>query len=607
MLPLACTPTPPKSGAIIAALGEISGLAVLLIAGLAACQTEAPRTAPAAQPDLAQTAPADRQSTRALASAAQLEAAEAAVAAGDWAAAERILDRVDVGSLGDSGRNRFHQATLASALGLDDLEGAEAAWRALERDLRGRPAPEPALKLLSALRQRQGRIAEAVATLAQTAAPEHRRQALNDRLWQLTAAASPERALALSKQGPAAAIWALRSAMEQSFSTGEKADRLAQWLNRHPRHRFAAALPEPLARLRNRPPPIGRVGLFVPLNGPLAAAGRTVRDGFISAYLRDSASVKPDVRIYDTAGEPMANLLEASRSAGVQFIVGPLRKPALDSLVALNPQLPMLALNYPGAAADDPVCAGAAPGHLRTAGGFAALGLAIEDEAARIADRLRADGRERVLVIRNARSWAIRGTSELARSWPHHLEQHAFGSIRTMTESVGEALKASDSQARHDQLTEVLGVPLEFLPRARQDIDAIVAFVDHLQALALAPALKFHLAEPLPVYASSQSVRGAGRLRDLEGFQVAELPFRLRSGALHQAFTQAFEQADANLTALFALGIDAYRLLDHWSLIRVGEPLQGATGALRLEDDGCIRRTLGWAVVEGGALHAAER
>ena len=512
-------------------------LALCLSAALAACQTEAPKMDPAAEPERRQEAAADPQSAGAAAALEKLRAAEASV----------------------------------SAL------------------------------------QRQGRIADAVAALAGIAAPEHRRQALNDRLWRLTAEASPERAAALAQQGPAAEIWVLRTAMAQSFSVAEKAGCLDDWLVRHPGHRFAAVLPEPLARLRHRPPAARRVGLFIPLNGALAAAGRAVRDGFISAYLEDSAAVKPEVRIYDTAAEPMPALLQASRSAGIEFIVGPLSKPALESLIDLNPGNPMLALNYPGTPTDDGACVGEAAARLKAHGGFAALGLAIEDEAALIAERLQADGQERVLVIRNARSWAIRGTSQLARSWPHHLEQHTFGDIKTMTESVGEALQVAASQARHDQLAEALGIPLEFLPRARQDIDGIVAFVDHLQALALAPALEFHFAADLPVYASSQSVRGAGRLGELEGFQVAELPFQLHRGPLHQAFTQAFDPIDANLTALFALGIDAYRLFDHWHLLSSSDPLPGATGTLRLDDDGCIRRTLGWALVQGGHLNPGQR
>lgn len=512
-------------------------------AALAACQTDAPQTAPAAPPDHRQEAPADPQSARAAAALEKLRAAEAS----------------------------------ASAL------------------------------------QRQGRIADAVAALASIAAPEQRRQAINDRLWRLTAEASPARAAALAKQGPAAEIWALRSAMAQSFSAAEKAERLDDWLSRHPRHNLATPLPEPLVRLRHRPPPARRVGLFIPLNGALAAAGKAVRDGFISAYLQDSTAVKPEVRIYDTAAEPMAALLQASRTAGIEFIVGPLSKTALESLIGLNPRVPVLALNYPRTPMDGypqapmhgGICVGEAEAHLKAGQDFAAFGLAIEDEAALIAERLQADGRERVMVIRNDRNWAIRGTSQLTSSWPHHLEQHAFGNIRTMTESVGEALQVAASQARHDQLAQALGTSLEFLPRARQDIDGIVAFVDHLQARALAPALKFHFAEELPVYASSQSVRGAGRLGDLEGFQVAELPFRLYLGPLHRAFSEAFASHDANLTDLFALGIDAYRLFDHWSLLSAGDPLRGATGTLRLGDDGCIRRTLGWAVVQGGALSVA--
>ena len=523
------------------------------------------------------------------------------MAALEWAAAQRHLAQVDVGSLSRPARNRFHQAELAAALGLDDLRRADAAWRSLARGLEGHQRDESVLLLLSELRQRQGRIAEAVTALASIEAPQHRLHALNNRLWRLTATASQQQAAAWAKQGPAAETWALRTAIEQSFSATEKAERLEDWLSHHPQHRFTTALPEPLVRLRHRPPPARRVGLFIPLNGPLAPAGKTVRNGFVSAYLQDSAAVKPEVRIYDTASEPMPALLQASRATGIQFIVGPLSKSALESLIELQPRIPVLALNYPQTPTDGSACGAEARTRL-DAGGFAALGLAIEDEAALIAERLQADGLERVLVIRNGQPWAIRGTSQLARSWPHHLEQHAFGNIKTMTESVGEALQVAASQARHDQLAEALGTPLEFLPRARRDIDGIVAFVDHLQALALAPALKFHLAEELPVYASSQSVRGAGQLGDLEGFEVAELPFRLHPGPLHRAFSEAFDPHDANLTALFALGIDAYRLFDHWSLLSTSDPLRGATGTLRLGEDGCIRRTLGWAVVERGAL-----
>ena len=547
---------------------------MLLSAGLAACQTEAPKTAPVAAPDHRQEAPADPQSAR---EAAALEQLQAAV------------------------------AELADALKLGDLARADAAWGSLAAHLAGRQPDASILQLLSELRQRQGRTPEAVAALAAIAAPKHRLQALNDQLWRLTAEAAPEQAAAWAKQGPAAAVWALRAAISGGFSTAEKADRLDDWLIRHPRHRFAAALPEPLARLRQRPPPTRRVGLFIPLNGALVAAGKAVRDGFISAYLQDSAAVKPEVRLYDTAAGSMATLLQASRSAGIEFIVGPLSKPALESLIGLNPRTPVLALNYPNAPLQGGACIGAAAARLGDEAGFAAVGLAIEDEAALIVQRLQADGRERVLVIRNARSWAIRGASQLERSWPDHLEQHGFGDIKTLTESVGEALQTAASQARHDKLAEVLGAPIEFLPRARQDIDGIVAFVDHLQARALAPALKFHFAEELPVYASSQSVRGAGRLGELEGFQVAELPFRLHQGPLHQAFTEAFEPQDANLADLFALGIDAYRLFDHWRLLNTGEPLRGATGTLSLGDDGCIRRTLGWAQVQGGALSARPR
>ncbi|MYK29138.1 MAG: hypothetical protein F4048_10795, partial [Gammaproteobacteria bacterium] len=216
-------------------------LALLLTAGLAACQTQAPQTEPAAEPAHRPAAPADPQSSRAAAALEQLRAAEASVAALEWAAAQRLLAQVDVGALSHPARNRFHQAELATALGHDDLQRADAAWRSLAQGLEGHQRDESVLLLLGELRQRQGRTAEAVAALASIEAPEHRLQALNNQLWRLTAAASQQQAAAWAKQGPEAEIWALRTAITESFSTTEKAERLDDWLSHHPRHSFTTA------------------------------------------------------------------------------------------------------------------------------------------------------------------------------------------------------------------------------------------------------------------------------------------------------------------------------------------------------------------------------
>ena len=431
------------------------------------------------------------------------------------------------------------------------------------------------------------------------------RQALNNRLWRMTGKVSPAQAAAFAQADWLAATWSLRAAMNEAFSVFEKAERLDVWLRRWPGHALADPLPDALAQLQQLPPPPPRIGLFLPLSGALAPAGKALRDGFFSAYLHDSATTKPQVRLYDTAGEAMPALYRRSRAEGVAFIVGPLDRPALESLRRMDPQVSVLGLNYlpdepkperNGNAEPEPGQPAEAPVSFRT------FGLAIEDEAATIDRRLLADGRKRILVIRNSEEWAVRGATALAESWPRHLEHQTFAAISEITDAVGEALQAAASQARHEALEQLLRTRLEFLPRARADIDGVVAFVDHLEAPAIAPAIKFHLAEELPVYSGSQSVRQALKFTDMENFRIVEMPFRLCDSPFKKFLDQGFDLGSGNSASLFALGIDAYRLFDHWRLLPGLESLRGATGLLAVGDDGRIRRSLSWGMVVDGQL-----
>lgn len=512
---------------------------------------------------------------------------------------------------------------LAAACGLVALLGCEStgpqsarsqAAQAAARAQTGQQAQEAA-QAHGQLRQAQAHIAagawqeglaalQAPALLGQLSQAKISRD-FTDRLWRLTGAvpAALSKSLAALKANEngdrtlgekrLAAIWALRAAMNQALSTSDQAMRFQAWRGQWPAHPFADRPPDALLRLAQRPPPPRRVALFAPLSGPLAQAGHAVRDGFISAYLQDPAATKAEVLFYDTAAAEIATLLAHSREEGVAFIVGPLARSNVQSLLDLQPSVPVLGLNYP---------------ETEVGASARALGLAIEDDAATIAQRLLNEGHQRVLVVRNAEHWAVRGATALADAWPHHLEQQTFADIKALPESVGLAVRVAASEQRHAQMERLLDAELQFVPRARTDLDAIVAFVDHLQARALASALQFHFVAHLPIYASSQSTRNrqgdgnAARVGDLEGFRIVQLPFDLDGEPQREALGQAFRPRTGSQTALFALGLDAYRLFDHWPLLAAGAILQGATGMLHVRADGRVGRTLAWAEVANGQL-----
>lgn len=437
-----------------------------------------------------------------------------------------------------------------------------------------------------------------IAAASQLTLSSPQRQLLHNALWaHLSRVGSAEaRVYAESGSNDARGWWRLAHELRTSTTLAAHNRRLRAWQQAHPDHPATAVPPAALTASLTGPRAVTRVGLLLPLSGSLARAGRTVRDGFIASYLSNRDDVAYAVTVYDTAAEPMASLYERALAAGEQVLIGPLAKEAAVALNALDPEVPVLALNY----LDDQI---PAPALLQ-------LGLAIEDEAYTLTGWLEDAGMHRLLLFHNREDWSARAMRAIRESWPGLLEVQTLEDIRTVTESVGVAMRVAESHRRRDELQALLGEPLEFSPRARGDVDAIVALVTSLEATALVPALRFHFAEGVPVFATSQTVRGmtTERMSTLNGFRVSELPWFVTGDPLFADLNGAFS-LDGNLfVALYALGADAFRLADRLPLLLDGSMvgLLGSTGELTRLPDGRIQRELARTIIRGGSVHSAQ-
>lgn len=356
------------------------------------------------------------------------------------------------------------------------------------------------------------------------------------------------------------------------------------WRGRHPDHVAARAPPTSLRAPAWEP---RSIALLVPVTGPLAALGEAIRDGFMAAYLHANADAQT-VTVYDTGALTAPAAYRQAVADGAEAVVGPLDKAAVAAVFALQPRLPMVALNNPA-----PVQT--APRNV------VRLALAVEDQAAAIATRLGRDGLRRVVVFGNATEWAARALARLQAMPDIDIATTATvtgsGDITTVA---GNALAVSESKERHRELVALLRAELAFAPRRRDDIDAIVALVEANELLALKPALDFHFAGDVPVYAWSQAPRAAA-VR-LAGVHVCDIPWRLHPSPLRAEALAAFPASRAD-SPLFALGVDGYRLANQLSrLIAFGEPVAGSTGVLNLMADGGLRRQLAWAVAGADGL-----
>ena len=361
-----------------------------------------------------------------------------------------------------------------------------------------------------------------------------------------------------------------------------------RWRGRHPDH-VAARHPPPTLRQFPRDP--NELALLLPVTGDFGPAGEAVRDGFLAAYLHAGGSSQR-IRVYDTNAMSVAAAYDLARQQGAEVIVGPLRKEAVAALAVLSPGLPVIAFNHldPGSPTTD---------------AMVQFSLAIEDQASAIADALSTADIERIVLFDSPTRWSGRARIRLEDELDG-VEAVGFGTFHRLgevTNVVGKALHISESQTRAQEIESLLGMTLEFAPRRRDDVDAVVALIDAAELLSLKPALDFYFADDLPVFAPSTATLGGVDMSRLEGVRVCTMPWTLDAGDLGRSVYEAFPASRGSYASLFALGVDGFRLANQMDRLTVRrEPIPGSTGVLSLGQDGRIRRTLVWAEVIGGRL-----
>jgi outer membrane PBP1 activator LpoA protein len=190
--------------------------------------------------------------------------------------------------------------------------------------------------------------------------------------------------------------------------------------------------------------------------------------------------------------------------------------------------------------------------------------------------------------------------AEFQNLWPFPITIARFDEIKQVTSAVGGSMGVADSVARKTELTQLFDQEMQFLPRARQDLDAVVALTSNVESRALVPALRFHFANNLPVYATSQSIRGGSNIRELAGFTVTELPILANPSLNMRNLVSTYALTSSPLVELYALGYDAYQLATWIHLLNQSEKtstqrtlrLSMATGIIQLSPNGRFQRTL---------------
>lgn len=322
-----------------------------------------------------------------------------------------------------------------------------------------------------------------------------------------------------------------------------------------------------------RPP--AALAVLLPMTGSLAAPAAAVRDGFLAAYYAETRR-RPTIRFYDTQGTGGGAQAAVSRAQaeGAQMIVGPLTRDEVNAVAgSADGSLPIIALNR---------------GNQATPPGTTSFALLPDEEGAAVASRLLDRGLKSVLVFGNGSDNA----------------QRAIAAARQALRAGGGDIVAEIPVAGE---TPDLSARLAGLLSAPVPPQAVVFALDAGQARAIAAQLKLSALAGLPRMATSMIVSGANAKADieLEGIEYPELPWLLdQGGGLPDsaALAQSLPSARGPSQRLFAFGADAWRLAA-WFDRLYSDPsasIRGATGTLRIDLDGPVRRMPAWAVFRGG-------
>lgn len=343
-----------------------------------------------------------------------------------------------------------------------------------------------------------------------------------------------------------------------------------------------------------------QLALLLPLSGPLATSAQSVRDGFMSAAFDDRAH--PRIRVYDvgTTTEGLRIAYQNALREGATLLAGPLTKEAVATLAGFLPPVPVLGLNYLDAGT---------PLQYN----FYQFGLAPEDEARAAAAHAAALGLRRAVALVPNTEWGQRTLTAfetaLRAAGGAVVRAERYGTnVNDQSRLIASLMGVSASDERHAALTAVLGVKSEFESRRRADIDMVFIGARAQDARLLVPQLRFNRAGDLPVYATALIYDGKPSA-DLSGVRFCDAPWMIDAGpnwSVPRAAAALLSSAAAS-PRLFAMGRDAYLLAAGLAQarLRVGDPVDGASGHLEWGSSTLIRRTLDCAQIAGDGLRAA--
>lgn len=423
-------------------------------------------------------------------------------------------------------------------------------------------------------------------------------------LWQHLIQLAPEEMAQLTQQArPRAQAWLelLQTALAFHGDQASMQQAFQNWQSRHPSMPAITDLPEAITSLaQTQPFQPARLGVILPLSGPMKALGESVQLGLIAASTDATRKL-----IFIDSQQDATTIYQALQNAKVDFVVGPLLREDVDKVQALPEwPWPTLFLN-------------SKPQDKTTAPNQFYFALSVEDEAVQMVELFRQKQYQHPVLIHAVNPIGQRMAQQFREQWQQQngktVESYSYSSQDELRQLINTFLETSASTERVKELEKLSGRPVKAEMHSRLDVDAIYILADPAQTRLFKPFIDVTVsptAPALPVYASSRSHSLAidrTDIRDLSGMTLTEMPWLLPmqpKPALRTEYEQLFAEQDETQQRLFAMGHDAMQLISRLKQQQQFPALvfHGLTGHLRLTAQQQIQRQLTLAQYRRGKL-----
>lgn len=385
---------------------------------------------------------------------------------------------------------------------------------------------------------------------------------------------------------------------------------LANWREQYPNHPGNQLLPAKLRSTQalNITSP-KHIALLLPLEGPLAESAKAIRNGFTAAYYQSKQknANAPIITVLDTSQGNISQIYALALQKGADMVVGPLTKQKIAQLVEhTRLSVPTLALNtLPDAQSS------------KNINNLYQFGLSPLDEAKQVADKAWNDHHSRALIITSANEWGQRVGDTFKQTWQQLggkiIGQMNYTSQKNLASDISKLLNVYHAYQQEKTLKNILREKIRFIPRRREDIDAIFLVANPLIARQIRPLLNYYFAGNVPIYAISQIYSGTPNAhgdRDLNGIIFCDMPWVLNPHQLARRSLAAIQQQAKSTwprnyqtyPKLYALGIDAYNIAMQLNTLQLLPQIgtKAATGTLYLTSQNQIYRQLSWSQIRNG-------